>query len=73
MEPDSIMRWMSIYLIVHYSIVAYCIYDMFSKHKMKTKWRFFWIPFILLFSIAIIFYFIFRKDLQIQQHERVNS
>lgn len=66
---DNIFFWMNIALIVHFSIASYCIYDMVFKHKIKKKWRFFWIPFVLLFSLAIPFYFIFRKDLQIEQKE----
>jgi RsiW-degrading membrane proteinase PrsW (M82 family) len=38
-----------------------------SAENKKRKWKFFWIPFVLLFSIGIILYFIFRKELQIEE------
>jgi len=65
---EDFFFWMNIFLIVHFSIAIYCIYDMVYKHKMKRKWKFFWIPFVLLLSIRLILYFIFRKELQIEQH-----
>ncbi len=64
---ENFFFWIKIFLIIHYVIAIYCIYDMVYKHKIKRKWRFFWIPCVLLFSIGIILYFIFRKELQIEE------
>ena len=57
---ENFFFWIKIFLIIHYVIAIYCIYDMVYKHKIKGSGSF-WIPFVLLFSIGIILYFIFRK------------
>jgi hypothetical protein len=72
MDISSIVKILSIFMIVHYAIAIYCIIDMFTWHRISVKWRCFWIIVILLNTILLICYFIFRKQLHQQYVDKEN-
>jgi RsiW-degrading membrane proteinase PrsW (M82 family) len=72
MDIDVIPRILYIYLIIHYIIAMYCIIDMNKWHKMSIRWRFFWTVVVLLNTMLMICYFIFRKEHHQRYVDRIN-